>query len=422
MEDLLASLGFGYEMTEFIFYLALGGIILTAYFIFEFRLFRIKWRKRFLRRTLNRRLWQGIIAHILVLLSSAAFVTAFEKGFLSPEKLMESPFSTYPRAFLALLVPSLVIQGWEMGAPLTFAGEIVAVIATVYFFTNGITRIGTEIFLILHNIFLQRRSSVNVAGHYLICGWNSRLDDIVRQLTEPALGERRKPIVLLSNKDYEDSVRRLIDKYDDYWREIEAVYGSMSHVGDLKDACAQFASSILIVPPEWSKQPDQEVLFCALALKKIFDEEKLDTRPNIIAKVNDAVFADRLEVLVDKVICGSKRDFLLAADALINPKIVDIVKNLVTVSEDTCEFYDFDVPKQFVGMRFEEVSYKLYCKTRELGNPVILIGIEREGKLFVNPKIETRISELKSGDRLYCMSYEYPVELVNKIAQEMMEE
>lgn len=149
------SLGFGYEMTEFIFYLALGGIILTAYFIFEFRLFKIKWRKRFLRRTLNRRLWQGIIAHILVLLSSAAFVTAFEKGFLSPEKLLESPFSTYPRAFLALLVPSLVIQGWEMGAPLTFAGEFVAVIATVYFFINGITRIGTEIFLILHNIFCK---------------------------------------------------------------------------------------------------------------------------------------------------------------------------------------------------------------------------------------------------------------------------
>jgi hypothetical protein len=62
---------------------------------------------------------------------------------------------------------------------------------------------------------------------------------------------------------------------------------------------------------------------------------------------------------------------LMMAQAVLKPYVSLIFRNLLTFSEDTCEFYFRDVPENYVGRTYRDVQKML------IGHPIILMGHAR---------------------------------------------
>ncbi|MFO7618920.1 MAG: NAD-binding protein [Thermoplasmata archaeon] len=110
----------------------------------------------------------------------------------------------------------------------------------------------------------------------------------------------------------------------------------------------------------------------------------------------------------------------LMAQAVLKPHISLIFRDLLTFSEDTCEFYFRDVPEPFIGKSYGELQVSL------VGHPVILIGhtrpVQEEKRLHtrnsvtLNPKISGEYDDLgrqprimksellKKGDRIILIA------------------
>jgi hypothetical protein len=82
----------------------------------------------------------------------------------------------------------------------------------------------------------------------------------------------------------------------------------------------------------------------------------------------------------------------LMAQAVLKPYISLIFRNLLTFSEDTCEFYFRDVPATYLGKTYNDIQKAL------VGHPIILIGHARPlQENVIHPRYSVTLNPKASG-------------------------
>lgn len=331
--------------------------------------------------------------HILLLFTGSAAITLVEEG---------GEFGTMFDAIARMLLPMLGLYGWEAGSPLNSWAIAVFSIVSAGFLLNAVFNFGSVLVPSLTRIF-NRRKKVNYNEHFVVWGCNTHLDEVIRQMSCTALGKKRKPITILADSSFFDEAKSIVQRHIEQWNQIDVIQGTALKIEDLQLANIKNAKAILLLPPENEENPDLTVALAAMTVRDILDESDLPNKPTLIAKVDSALFAQRIKRVADKVICASERDFLLVAEAAFFPVVVDIYSDLMTISEDTNEIYAEDVPKAWIGKDYTEIAMAIFAATRNTSNPATVIGTVRKDKLFLNPMI-SEFSELQNGDRILIMA------------------
>jgi len=108
--------------------------------------------------------------------------------------------------------------------------------------------------------------------------------------------------------------------------------------------------------------------------------------------------------------CAVEYGSSILAQCTIFPKLTQVYHDLLTYGENTCEFYlipEEKVPPELYGKTFAE-AIEFFAKNRDPNNPIILVGIKREGKIVLNPKGDSDFNLIKKGDNLIVIAYTWP--------------
>lgn len=398
-----------------------GAIALILWVFGEFYAFRRFWKQKILATIFRNRLGKGIYSQIMLLFIAASVVYFSEIRNLPYDELIHSKFYPYMRAVTSFVMPATVVLGWEAGSPESFYGQAWATFFNLCFIINGVTRIGGAIVEAVKNIF-NRGGKVSEGPHYLICGGDIvSLDIILKQMTNPVLGKRMRPITILGMKK---RIGEQIEGIKDSFKGINGIVinyiaGSIMNKEDLKRAGIENSIGIILLPSphkseEARHEPDAETLLCAKVINTFFESQS--KRPPIVAKVNDPLYMSVLDDYVDQVICSTGRDYELAACSIFNEGLVEVYNNLMKISGDTNEIYMVEIPENWVGKKYEDVAYLFLKNTRQTETPISLMGIRRNKKLFLNPST-SRLEEVEEKDKLVVLAFECPDEIIQNLAE-----
>jgi hypothetical protein len=140
-------------------------------------------------------------------------------------------------------------------------------------------------------------------------------------------------------------------------------------------------------------------------------------KPRIIAELMNK---DNREIALDAgadeiVSAGFYRTGIMLQSALF-PSLSDIFHELLSYGTDKTSIYilnDDRYPEAFIGKSFGKIA-EIINNDRDEKNPVILLGIRRNGKVMLNPqnnvgeKSNKYFDVLKKGDALAVIAQKYP--------------
>ena len=358
-------------------------------------------------------LGKGILLLLSLWILSSSLIYISECCFCQGDDLNNSPFRTLPRSLVGMLYPATVFYGMEQGTPSSFVGQLIAALTSLGYLLVGTLFIGAALLDKLRQSW-RKKMKINWEDHFVVCGWNENMEKILTQLTNPALGDEKRPIAVLVREEEVEDVQNIIERLDAQ-QQIKTVSGSLVSENDLKNAGVQNAKGVLILPPAGDNNPELAVLFCALSIKKMKDESDKKL-PQIITYIEDNDFANKLSHIADTVITPTETDVLLSATALLYPDTVEIYRRLMTISEETNEIYLVKVPTPWTEKKlsFYELA-EIITKKNRTESPVTLIGLKRNKKIYINPK-DDDIGYIKEDDKLIVIAMNYPMKRLEKMA------
>lgn len=118
----------------------------------------------------------------------------------------------------------------------------------------------------------------------------------------------------------------------------------------------------------------------------------------------------------DEIISAGAFSTLLLAQTSLVHGLSTIYKNLLTISEETNEIYLVNVPENYIGKNFSELGATIYMH-RDDKNPIILIGVKSDERVFLNPK-PSEFKNFKRGDKAIIISFERPHKLIKGVTNE----
>ena len=369
------------------------GIVLIVATLFYF--WRRHWKKRLGRIIFTMPLWRGFYMHGLLFFTGASAIVLIGGG---------EDYRTMVDCAARMILPMFVIFGWEAGNPKGAGAIAIFSIVTLLFLANGVFNFGSVLVPSIAKFF-SRRKKVKYENHIVVWGCNTHLDEVVEQMSNPALGRKRRPIVVIVDVNFMDEAKSIVRRYLDVWDDIYVIQGTALDISDLENAAVKDAFAILLLPPEKEENPDLSVSLAAMTVWDFLEGLKDENRPRVIVKVDSPSFASRITRVADKVICASRRDFLLAAEAVFFPVVVDVYSDLMKISEDTNEIYVTELPDDYAGRTYEELVVDVLKNTRGTKNPATVIGIQRGKELFLNPSSD-KLMVLEKDDKVLVMSME----------------
>lgn len=321
-----------------------------------------------------------------VVVLSAATVLVVVLGTLGGY-LAESPVNTQFKNLGDSLWWTLVTMstvGYGDKVPITVWGRVIATICMVagpILMVSVVGSIGVH----LYDRWMKGvkgMAQVKSNAHVIICGWNWKAEDIINELNMSEL--RELPIAII-----DDSIdTRPVDN-----PRISFVKGNASELRVLSRANIGAAKFAIVLAENNTPAADQKTVLTVLAIQK--------SNPSIVAcaELNDANNEEHLREAGCRIIINaSTLSSRLLAMSLQNPVVNTIVKELV--SQGGNEVYRIVVPPKYVGRSFSGAM----AEVKET-HGVIAVGIEREGKVMLNPPGSEVLTE---GDILLVLSEEPP--------------
>ena len=340
------------------------------------------------------RILSALVVLMLAWLIGSIFMYVFERNINDNfSSLMSSTWST----------TTYLISGFEEKFPFTPGGRVMSVLMIVFglgviaFVTGDISSILTK-----RRMQEVRVSTDQLQNHTLLINWNGRADLILKQICESPFA-RRNPICVLSmNKvDMDDTIKQ--DRYRG--ARIHWIVGDPLDKDCLAMIRAHYARSVLILADEEAEDPDAFTTLIGLAIHKLVQEaknrsisqgESPSEPPHISAEsLNHRKKALMKEAFIDEVVCSTDYGIGILAQTTISNDISRVYDRLLTFSADTNEvrfvgrhdvgntalWHEF-----IVGKTFKELS-DLFVQKRIPGNmPLLLIGIKRDYRFFLNPR------------------------------------
>jgi len=315
-----------------------------------------------------------LIIFLLIFLGSAAFVY-FEKQLKFIDALWWS-------------IVTMTTVGYGDISPATTGGRIVGMVVMLL----GIGFLGiltaTIASVLVENRILENKGmkSTRVTGHFILCGWNFRGDDIIEELrADPKCSS--VPIVLVADieeKPIDDPLLHFIRGEADSKNLIKANADS-AHVviilsDDNLDAYARDAKTILNTLTIKNHYPD---LYTCVEL--------MDPR-----------HADNCRMAgADEIIVGGEISSRLLVQSALDHGITRMVTELVS-NRYGQELYKITPPSHLVHKSF----YEVMCELKRT-HDIICLGVEdSSGKKFIsNPAGDYRIDE---DDHLIVIALKRP--------------
>jgi voltage-gated potassium channel len=248
---------------------------------------------------------------------------------------------------------------------------------------------------------LKGRSKMPSRGfkdHIIICNWNRRGLHLIKELHNPVLKNIR-PIVIVAN--YEDTIDLPKEDEDERFNSVYFVKGDPTDETILNKAYLKNAYSVIILSDiSHDNYADSKSVLITLAVKN------LNPDVYVIAEVQDVNSVVHFKnAKIDELVSSSQLGVQLISQSAITHGITSFYNRLLTFSEETNEVYLVDLPEEFLGKSFSEASIIL-SQIRH-AEPVILVGVKREDRVFINPRNED-FGSFESDDKLFVISFDRP--------------
>lgn len=244
--------------------------------------------------------------------------------------------------------------------------------------------------------------------HIVICNWNDRGDRVVTELHSQQ-GVPDTEIVILAPKELNEKEYRSKPAY----HKVTFINSDPSMHNVLRVCNAHRARAVVLIADETRhvEDPDGNSALIALAINRLSGNTGLP-RPHIVAEALDHRRIQHLhDAGVDEVVCAHDFGLGILAQSSIHPGLTEVYNRLLTYSEGTNEIYIIDeVPERFHGLDFAEAA-KVFANNRDTDNPSILIGVKRDGEIFLNARQDhrgTKLGLIQPKDQLICIPFDLP--------------
>ena len=305
-------------------------MLTSAVFISPF-LRRFAWYARHVAGSVDRRtIAVGLSLIVVMVLLATALITIFEKAFTADSIAM-----SFNWALLAIIgrAPTTYVTsvgGWAVYWVMALFG--VLVVATV---TASI--VGAVV-----NSLIQEGRGMGTSGfrdHMVVCGWNATARDLIGELQRD---NRKLRIALIYNGDDKNPAGD----------GVYFVKGDPTDPADLERAGIREAAAALLFPLADTPDADMRSILTALTIRSLAPGVR------IVVEVNDPRHADHIRRAgADELMITSHIASRLLARSAIYPGLADIIADLV--SAGGAELHRVNLPNDFVGLDFEEASFRL---------------------------------------------------------------
>lgn len=231
------------------------------------------------------------------------------------------------------------------------------------------------------------RSRVIEKDQTIILGWSEQIFTIIEELIEANSNRKHACIVIMGNHDkteMDDAIRERIT--DTKTTRIVTRQGNPIDIDDLEIVSLNTSRSIIIIPED-----DTRVIKTILAITN--NPNKRSEPYNIVTVLRDP---ENIQVAH---IAGNNQAEIILSDTLISRIIAQTCRQpgLSTVYTDLLDFGGdeiyFSDCSEAIGKSFGDVLFLFEKST--------VIGIQSQGKTYLNPSMETII---EPGDRIIAIS------------------
>lgn len=267
-------------------------------------------------------------------------------------------------------VVTLTTVGYGDYSPISPFSRLIAIImmGAGIFFSATISGVIASIMVEKRLTEGKGLKEVKVKNHVVICGWNEQANSIIKYL--PEVAERELTIVLINELDEETfNEIKFLHKNTD----LRFVHGNFTNEAVLKRANIESAISAIILSDISGgvkiQNTDERTILGVLAIKSICPEVKVCAQANRPESVEHLQRANVDDVIVD----GEFNSFLIG-NSIVSPGVPAMVRELLDINVGQT-IKRVDIPKNFVGKTFDELSQFFRKKNNSL-----LIGIITEDK------------------------------------------
>jgi|GEM_PF-2571036 len=370
-----------------------------------------------IRRTLKTASLHGITWRISGALSALAFIWLWAAAVMYRcEEYTSEAFSSLRQASLSILL--YLFSGAEGRIPVSTWGWAVFIVMLITGAVVGAYVTGEFASGIIRRTIGGYKMNRNIAKHsILIVGWNSGADRVIDEFLKSfESGVEERSITVLAPKDVDEAL-----KSEYLGQGVTFLSGSCVDKRTLNHVGAPRCQSVVVLADENVADPDAQTVQTVLELKSLFRETLGEnaSHPRICAEV---LTSSRMGIVddagADGIVCHQRFGLALLAQAALTPKVLEVYRDLLMYSDDTCEIYMLssqdscqhrDFPKGLWERRFEgqcfDAASALIRELSQPDNPMILLGLQRDSEIYLAPKKKMM---LRRGDELIVLAWERP--------------
>ncbi len=303
-----------------------------------------------------------------------------------------------------------LFSGLDSGVPTTVAGRVIVTIILIM--SLGIVGVFTAT---LASIMIERRLGgkrmiprQGLKDHIVICNWNEKGLAIIRE-AHAAIIEDKRPIVIIAESA--DSIQLPDDEDIPEFEDVYLVPGDPTNQIVLKRANVHQAYSAIILVQEQEREvADSKSILICMAIKSICEENQTGKTYITVEGVVTRYIDHLRKVGADEIISANDFTTLLLSQSALVHGLSDVYRNLLTVSEETNEIYLLPIPEELVGKTFAQVGAHI-LENRTGNNPLVLIGVKKDGTIYVNPRFH-EFDSFQTGDEAIVIAFERPTSLI----------
>ena len=304
----------------------------------------------------------ALVLVVMIFLAGIAF-WAFEKNLGFADALWWS-------------VVTVTTVGYGDISPVTLGGRIVGITLMIL----GIGFLGVMTASIA-GVFIENKlrenkgmRSVNVKGHFVLCGWNLKGPDVVAEIRADAKS-KKAPIVIIAQLE-----EKPLDEPDVHFIRGE-IKRDVLEKANLKDAQAV----IMLSNEDLDKHVrDAKTVLDTLTVKNLYPDVYVCVELTELKNIEHCRMAKADEI----VVVGELGTNLLVQAAL-DHGITHMITELVSNRYGN-DLFKIEPPHSLLGKTFFDVMFEL-----KKNHDILCVGVEHkaERKLITNPDAEYRISD-----------------------------
>lgn len=280
---------------------------------------------------------------------------------------------------MTFMLQNVAGVGLGAKAPLTVAGKIAGLIFVLAGAALRAVLIAAIVSWFVNRLLARGKGvkRVSYQNHVIICGWNSRVLQVVEVLRREAFGAG-VPVVLLAQLAENPLVNE----------PIQFVSGDTTSQKDLDRAGVQKARAAIVVTDESDNDPHMDSTYDARAVLTVLALKAANPNLHVVVQVRDPRNRDHFErARADEIIASAEMSEGLLGRAALNTGIASAFSSLLRLDTPQ-EMYIIDIPPALEGKTFQAALVH-----QQLREGSILVGIIEGGQTILCPPPELKLHE-----------------------------